>query len=457
MTVFKAYDIRAVYPEPLQETIAKEIGYATGTMLLEEAGGAGAIVVGHDMRPSSPSLFEALKEGVRESGADVIDVGLVDTPFVAFAVNHENAIGGIQTTASHNPIQYNGFKICRAKAKPVGMGTGLEIIESKVNDAKRRTQSTTVGCERSVDLWSSYKEHVFQYLDPKIQSGEIIIKAAIDASNGMAGTMIPKLFRDVAGLDLIEINFENDKGTFVHEPNPLVDANLQQTIDAVVEHDCNLGICFDGDADRCMVVDELGTIVGCDLITAWLAPKFLAHEKDGGSIVFDLRSSHAVAKSVESAGGSSVRSRVGHVFMKQAMAEHDAPFGGELSGHFYFRDNFYADSGAMAFAAVVSAIATSSKTMSEQIAPHRSFCQSGEINFETPDKDAAMASLVENYPDAKVDRLDGVTVECDGWWCNVRASNTEPLLRLNLESSSPEQVLKYVEEVSALLGTRVDH
>ena len=313
------------------------------------------------------------------------------------------------------------------------------------------------GCERSVDLWSSYKEHVFQYLDPKIQSGEIIIKAAIDASNGMAGTMIPKLFRDVVGLDLIEINFENDKGTFVHEPNPLVDANLQQTIDAVVKHDCNLGICFDGDADRCMVVDELGTIVGCDLITAWLAPKFLAHEKDGGSIVFDLRSSHAVSKSVESAGGSSVRSRVGHVFMKQAMAEHDAPFGGELSGHFYFRDNFYADSGAMAFAAVVSAIATSSKTMSEQIAPHRSFCQSGEINFETPDKDVAMASLVENYPDAKVDRLDGVTVECDGWWCNVRASNTEPLLRLNLESSSPEDVLKYVEEVSALLGTRVDH
>ncbi|HIB00546.1 MAG TPA: phosphomannomutase/phosphoglucomutase [Phycisphaerales bacterium] len=457
MTVFKAYDVRAVYPEPLNEEIARQIGLATGTLLLEEAGGKGAVVVGHDMRPSSPSLVNALKDGVLSSGADVIDVGLVDTPFIAFAVNHLNAIGGIQTTASHNPIQYNGFKICRAKAKPVGMGTGLELIESMAIHQQNDSNCDERGDESSVDLWDQYKAHVFTYLDPRIQSGEIVIKAAIDASNGMAGTMVPKLFRGVKGLELIEINFENDKGTFVHEPNPLVDANLQQTIDAVVEHTCDLGICFDGDADRCMVVDEMGTIVGCDLITAWLAPKFLKHEKDSGSIVFDLRSSHAVATSVASAGGKSVRSRVGHVFMKQAMAEHDAPFGGELSGHFYFRDNFYADSGAMAFAAVVSAIAGSEQTMSSQIAPHRSYCQSGEINFETSDKDEAMAKLVSAYPDAEVDRLDGVTVDCGAWWCNVRGSNTEPLLRLNLEASTEEEVLTRVAEVSQFLGTRVDH
>ncbi len=456
MTVFKAYDVRAVYPDPLCEKTARKIGLATGRLMLAEADGPKTMVVGHDMRLSSPSLVAALKDGLLEVGCDVIDVGLVDTPFIAFAVNHLDAIGGIQTTASHNPSQYNGFKICRAKAKPVGMGTGLEKIQKMAEDTDHPTIAVVSGTEKSIDLWDAYREHVFTYLDPKIQSGEITIRAAVDASNGMAGTMVPRLFSDVKGLELVEINFENDKGTFVHEPNPLVDANLQQTIDAVKEHDCHLGICFDGDADRCMVVDERGNIVGCDLITAWLAPKFLENE-ESGSIVYDLRSSHAVAKAIEAAGGSSVRSRVGHVFMKQAMAEHDAPFGGELSGHFYFRDNFYADSGAMAFAAVVTALANSDLSMSEQITPHQQLAQSGEINFEADDKDAAMSMLVAAFPDAIVDRLDGVTVDCGGWWCNVRASNTEPLLRLNLEAATPENVAARVAEVSPLLGLRVDH
>jgi phosphomannomutase len=456
MTVFKAYDVRAVYPDPLCEETARRIGVATGRLMLAEADGPTTMVVGHDMRLSSPSLVKALKEGLLEIGCDVVDVGLVDTPFIAFAVNHLNAIGGIQTTASHNPAQYNGFKICRVKAKPVGMGTGLEKIQAMVENQLEDTISAVRGSEKSVDLWDAYRDHVFTYLDSRIQSGEITIRAAVDASNGMAGTMVPKLFSDVKGLELIEINFENDKGVFVHEPNPLVDANLQQTIDAVKEHNCHLGICFDGDADRCMVVDEQGSIVGCDLVTAWLAPKFLANEEQG-SIVYDLRSSHAVSKSIESAGGSSVRSRVGHVYMKQAMAEHDAAFGGELSGHFYFRDNFYADSGAMAFAAVVTALANSESPMSEQITPHQQFSQSGEINFESDDKDAAMAMLVAAFPEATVDRLDGVTVDCGDWWCNVRASNTEPLLRLNLEAASSEAVTARVAEVSPLLGTRVDH
>ena len=456
MTVFKAYDVRAVYPDPLCEETAKSIGSATGRLLLSEADGLAKVVVGYDMRLSSPSLVAALKDGLLEVGCDVVDVGLVDTPFIAFAVNHLDAIGGIQTTASHNPAQYNGFKICRAKAKPVGMGTGLEKIQAMAEGKVEPKMDISRGSESSIDLWDAYQQHVFTYLDPRIQSGEVVIRAAIDASNGMAGTMVPKLFRDIKGLELVEINFENDKGTFVHEPNPLVDANLQQTIDAVKAHDCHLGICFDGDADRCMVVDEKGNIVGCDLITAWLAPKFLANETDG-SIVYDLRSSHAVAKSIELVGGTSVRSRVGHVYMKQAMAEHDAPFGGELSGHFYFRDNFYADSGAMAFACVVSALANCDSPMSEQIAPHQTFSQSGEINFEVEDKEGAMVSLVAAFPDAKIDRLDGVTVDCGDWWCNVRASNTEPLLRLNLEAASPEAVAARVAEVSPLLGIRVNH
>jgi len=457
MTVFKAYDVRAVYPDPLCEETARKIGVATGMLLLGETAGSNKVVVGYDMRLSSPSLVASLKDGLLAVGCDVVGVGLVDTPFIAFAVNHLDAIGGIQTTASHNPAQYNGFKICRAHAKPVGMGTGLEQIQVVVEAIEENPSDAVRGTEESIDLWDAYRVHVFEYLDPLIQSGEVTIRAAVDASNGMAGTMVPKLFHGVKGLELIEINFENDKGTFVHEPNPLVEANLKQTIEAVKANDCNLGICFDGDADRCMVVDELGNIVGCDLITAWLAPKFLAHEESGASIVYDLRSSHAVAKSIEQAGGTSVLSRVGHVHMKQAMAEHDAPFGGELSGHFYFRDNFYADSGAMAFAVVVSALAGSDRTMSAQIRPHQQFSQSGEINFEVEGKDEAMARLVATYPDATVDRLDGVTLDFGNWWCNVRASNTEPLLRLNLEADTPEEVAARVEEVSPLLGKRVEH
>ena len=456
MTVFKAYDVRALYPDPLNEFIAKRIGMGTAKLLMEESGQSGPIAVGHDMRPHSPSLVRALKEGIREVGADVIDVGLVDTPFVAFAVNHLSAIGGVQTTASHNPINYNGFKICRAKAKPVGKGLGLEKIEAFVYGDEEHG-SGAEGSEQQVDLWDAYREHVFTYLDPKLLSGEKTIKAAVDASNGMAGTMVPKLFRDIPGVEMIEINFENDKGEFVHDPNPLVDANLVQTQEAVVQHGCDVGICFDGDADRCMVVDEKGNIVGCDLVTAWLAPKFLHHENDGGAIVYDLRSSLAVADSVSEANGTPVKSRVGHVFMKQAMAEHDAPFGGELSGHFYFRDNFYADSGAMAFACVLSAVACHEGTMSEQVAPYTTYTQSGEINFENDDKEGAMNALIDAFPDGEVERLDGVTVTLPTWWCNVRASNTEPLLRLNVEAKTKEEVDQRVSAVAAMLGKRVDH
>ncbi len=455
MTVFKAYDVRAVYPEPLDEETAHRIGQAAATLLLGESGGEGRVVVGHDMRLSSPPLCAALKTGICDAGADVVDVGLVDTPLVTFAVKHLGAIGGIQTTASHNPAQYNGFKICRSGAKPVGMGSGLEVIQEMVEGDRSPLAAVELGSEQVVDLWEEYRRHVFGQLDPRIQSGEVMIRAAIDASNGMAGTMVPKVFRGVPGLDLVEINFENDKGTFVHEPNPLVEENLAQVREAVIAKGCDLGICFDGDADRCMVVDDRGEIVGCDLITAWLAPRFLRDEPAGGAIVYDLRSSKAVAKAIESSGGRAVRSRVGHVFMKQKMAEHDAPFGGELSGHFYFRDNAYADSGAMAFAAVVSALVDADRSMSELTDPLRMFSQSGEINFETEDKQAAMDAIAAAYPGAAIDHLDGVTIDCGDWWCNVRPSNTEPLLRLNLEASSPQAVESRVADVSGYLGARV--
>ena len=458
--VFKAYDVRATVPDPLNESIARRIGFGAGRLLLKEAADAGRtgeaarrVVVGRDMRPHSPELVAALKAGLRAAGADVVDVGLVDTPFIYFAVNHIDAIGGIQTTASHNPIQYNGFKFSRMEAKPIGMGTGLELIQTYAEEDDGSGEP--VGGESSMDLWEQYKAHVHRFLHPDLLSGKRTMKVVIDASNGMAGTFMPKGFGDVPGLDMTEINYENDKGMFVHEPNPLVEANLRQVRDGVVSEKAQVGICFDGDADRCMVVDELGTPVGCDLLTAWLAEGFIKDDP-GASIVFDLRSSHSVSEIITEHGGVPHRSRVGHVFMKGKARDTNAVFGGELSGHFYFRDNFFADSGAMAFAAVVSNLLDFEGSMSEAIKPARRYVQSGEINFKNEDKQGAMAALVAAYPDAKTDDLDGVTVDLGSWWCNVRPSNTEPFLRLNLEGPDAATVQRKVDEVSVHLGKRVE-
>ncbi|MCZ6836018.1 MAG: phosphomannomutase/phosphoglucomutase [Planctomycetota bacterium] len=461
--VFKAYDVRAIYPKPLTEKIAWQIGYAGARFLTEHATEAGHddpmmrhVVVGRDMRTSSPLLTEALKWGVRDFGAHVIDVGLVDTPFIYFAINYLGCCGGIMTTASHNPSNYNGFKISRIAAKPVGMTTGLDNIRKYAAIADRDKVKKQDGREELRDMWDAYRSHVLHFLDPAIRDGSKKIKVVIDASNGMAGTMVPKVFDDVPGLEITKLNFDNTTGEFVHEPNPLVEANLDQLKAEVKKTKANLGICFDGDADRCIVVDEKAHTIGCDLLTAWLSKRFL-REHPHSSIVYDLRSSKSLAETIVEGGGTPIRSRVGHVFMKQALAESDASFGGELSGHFYFRDNFYADSGAIAFAAVVSALADSKGPLSTQIKPARRYCQSGEINFEVEDKEETLEELQGAYPDATIDELDGVTLDLGDWWCNVRASNTEPLLRLNLEAADEATVLELVEEVSKHLGKRVAH
>jgi phosphomannomutase len=460
-TVFKAYDVRATCPDPLSESVAFRIGYGTGTFLLSQDGldalperTRRTVVVGRDMRLTSPGLVKALQDGIRAAGANVLDVGLVDTPFVPFAVHHAQCIGGVQTTASHNPANYNGFKISKMLGKPAGEQTGLREIREIAETAADHGEP--IGSRSEVDLWEAYRAHVHPMLSEALRNGTETIRVAIDASNGMAGTMVPKLFDDVPGIEIIKINFENSSGVFVHDPNPLVEANLAQVREAVVAEQCRVGICFDGDADRCMVVDEQGGIVGCDLMTGWLGQRFLK-AAGGGKVVFDLRSSHSTAELIREAGGEPVMGRVGHVFMKQAMAEHDAVFGGELSGHFYFRENFNADSGAMAFAAVCSAVVEDGRPLSEIIAGTRRYCQSGEINFEVDDKAAAMECLVAAFPDAEVSRLDGVTVDLGTWWCNVRASNTEPLLRLNLEAGTEQEVADRLAEVAPLLGVRVAH
>ncbi len=459
--VFKAYDIRAIYPKPLNERLAWQIGYAAGQYLTEQADDAGYddpmmrhIVVGRDMRMSSPALVRALEDGIRDSGAHVIDVGLVDTPFIYFAINHLGCCGGIQTTASHNPANYNGFKISKIGARPVGGPTGLDEIRRYAAIAVREKVVPKGGRVHERDLWDAYREHVHRFLDPALIDGSRTVRVVVDASNGMAGTMFPRVFGDVEGLKITRLNFENSTGTFVHEPNPLIESNLEQLRERVLAVEADFGVCFDGDADRCMVVDERADIVSCDLLTAWLAQGFL-RDRPGAAVVYDLRSSKALGEMITEAGGRPVKSRVGHVFVKQAMAENDAVFGGELSGHFYFRDNFFADSGAIAFAAIASALVRAGTPISAQIAPARRYVHSGEINFQTDDKHAALADLKRAYRGAKIEELDGVTLDMGKWWCNVRMSNTEPLLRLNLEGPDRKTVDARVEEIAEYLGQRV--
>ncbi|HZW09290.1 MAG TPA: phosphomannomutase/phosphoglucomutase [Phycisphaerales bacterium] len=464
--VFKAYDIRGTYPDLLNDQMAWQIGWGAARFLFTEAAAQGQnapmmrnIVVGRDMRKSSPALSDQLIAGINAFGGDVIDVGLVDTPFVYFAVNHLGCAGGVMVTASHNPPQYNGFKISKIGAKPVGEATGLAEVRKHAATADRAMGKGTGRLERR-DLWDAYSKHVHSFLDLRGKP----LKVAIDASNGMAGTMLRKLFgkngANVPGLEIVEINFDNTKGEFAHEPNPLVASNLRQTQEAVVAQKADLGICFDGDADRCVVVDERGRAIGCDHLTAALAGHFLA-QRPGSAIIYDLRSTKAVEEAIVAAGGKPVRSRVGHVFMKQKMAEHGAVFGGELSGHFYFRKNFNADSGAIAMATVLSVLAQSGKPMSALVAPAQKYSQSGEINFEIEEKDAALEALKDEYGDvADIDELDGVTIDAfksKGWWCNIRKSNTEPLLRLNAEAKDARTLERVLGELAPKLGKRVEH
>jgi phosphomannomutase len=456
--IFKAYDVRATYPNPLNEEAAWKVGHATAQFLKRNRQGVppdqrvareDTMVVGRDMRPSSPELAHALIEGIRSVGLNVIDVGMIDTSFIYFAINHLDAVGGIQTTASHNPIEYNGFKISGPKARPIGSASGLDDIK-RIAGSLRVGQTGITGSLQEMDLWPQYRKHVLKFLDLKRK-----LRVAIDASNGMAGKMVPKLFSDIANLEIIPILFDIT-GSFVHEPNPLVESNLDMLKNVVKSQKPDLGVCFDGDADRCMFADDNARLIGCDLITALLARDFLRQPGDeGGTIVYDLRSSHVVPDEVKAAGGTPKRDRVGHAFIKKTMADTKAVFGGELSGHFYFRDNFYADSGAIAFARLLSVLSAQSKPLSELVAPLLRYSQSGEINFQVEDKDAAIRELAETYKKGQIDYLDGITIDLGSYWFNVRKSNTEPMLRLNLEAQSPQLLQEKMKELQKILGEPV--
>jgi phosphomannomutase len=469
--VFKAYDIRGTYPDLLTDHMAWQIGCGVAKYLLDDAAGAGEttpmmknILVGRDMRTSSPKLSDELIRGITTCGGSVIDLGMVDTSMMYFAINHLDCAGGVVVTASHNPPQYNGFKVSKRKAKPVGESTGLAEVRkhaAMVDKGTDRVGSTTI---EQRDLWEPYKKHVLSFLNLGDHAGTNPMRIVVDASNGMAGTALPKIFgrrgMHTPGLEIVELNFDNSKGEFVHEPNPLVASNLVQLQERVKSEGAQLGLCFDGDADRCVAVDETGEIVACDIMTALLAPYFLK-KRPGSAVIYDLRSTKAVAEEIKKAGGEPIRGRVGHVFMKQLMAEHRGVFGGELSGHFYFAKNFNADSGVIAMATFLSVLAESGRPMSELVKPLKRYSQSGEMNFEIEEKDAALEAVQDEYGDrADVDFLDGVTVDCfadEGWWVNIRKSNTEPLLRLNAEARDRATLDRIVGEIAPLLGHKVAH
>mgnify|MGYP002628521787 CR=1 FL=1 len=458
--VFKAYDVRAVYPRPLNEKIAWQVGHASASYLMAEARTLGrldpmarTIVVGRDMRTSSPDLRDALVQGMRDAGARAIDVGMVDTSFVYFAINYLDSAGGVQVTASHNPAKYNGFKISGLNARPVGTGSGLEEVKRLAAIADRQRVQPAGGGLETRDLWAEYRSFLLKELDARILSGERRLRVVVDAASGMGGVMVPKVFGDVPGLEIIPLGFETT-GEFEHEPNPLIDSNLDEVRAAVKKHHADFGVYFDGDADRCMLIDETGRSIGCDILFAWMADTALrAHA--GGAFVYDLRSSRVVREVIEARGGTAVESRVGQVFMKAALRDHQASLGGELSGHFYFRDHFGTDSGARTFIEICNLVASATKTPSKSLAAYDRYVSTGEVNFNVEDVDDAMAAVGAVFADSETSRLDGVSYDLGDAWFNMRPSNTEPLLRLNVEGIDAAARDAAFDRIKCILGTPV--
>jgi phosphomannomutase len=454
--IFKAYDIRGVYPDQLNEEDAWKIGFAAARFLPAlmhgfERGQANSrkICISRDMRTHSNALADALIEGITSAGIDVLDIGTNDTPFIYFAINHLGACGGIQVTASHNPAKYNGFKVSGPEARPVGEDTGLKDIKH-IAVSLLHTKGKPTGSVKKVDLTNEYKKHVLKFLQPNLKK----LKIAVDASNGMAGKMVPIIFSGL-GLQLIELNFKHD-GVFRHDPNPLIEENLAELKQAVISEKCNLGVCFDGDADRLMMVDETGQTIGCDLLTALMAGYFL-NKFPKSAIVFDLRSSRVVGEEIIKYGGTPRRERVGHAFMKKALRDSHAVFGGELSGHFYYRDNYCADSGLITFVHMLNIVSQADSKVSALIKPLRRYFTSGEMNFQIEDKKGRMDELAKRYRDGQVDWLDGVTAGYKDWWFNCRPSNTEPLLRLTVEARTEKLLAEKLNEIESVLGAPVRH
>ena len=431
---FKAYDIRGIYPEDINEKLAERIGSAIARFLEP-----GSIVVSRDMRASSATLASALIQGVLSAGCDVLDTGLLSTDANYFAIAYYHQGGGVQVTASHNPPEYNGFKISREQAIPLSYETGLANIERIALGPPMRTAETRGHVEQK-DVVKDWNQHILSFvrrMEP--------LHVVIDAANGMAGKMLPPILAELP-IRATELYFKLDGSFPNHEANPLNPENLRDLQQTVKEKGADLGVAFDGDADRCIFVDEQGDAVSSDLIVALLAVRMLQRHKHA-AVLYDIRSSRVVAEEIRKHGGVPVRERVGHSFMKATLRKRNAVFGGELSGHFYWRENFYADSGVIAMIEMLNILSHERKPLSELIAPLQRYSATGEINFEVEDKAVKIAELAGAFKDGRPDTLDGLTVEYDDWWFNVRPSNTESKLRLNLEANSLELMEEKKAEV----------
>lgn len=436
--IFKAYDIRGLVPDELDDGVAEAVGAAFARLT-----GAPAIVIVHDMRASSGPLSEAFARGVTTAGADVLDGGLGSSDMLYYASGHLG-MPGAMLTASHNPAKYNGIKLCLAGAKPLSQDSGLAEVREMASSWVRGT-AIPQGTVHKKDLLSGYSDYLRRLVD---LSDIRPLRVAVDAGNGMAGHTVPEVF-DGLPIQTVPLYFELDGSFPNHEPNPIDPANLVDLRRVVIESSADIGLAFDGDADRCFLVDERGEVVSPSVLTALIAVRELEREP-GATIIHNLITSKAVPEIVARHGGTAVRTRVGHSFIKAVMAERGAVFGGEHSGHFYFRDFWFADSGMLAALHVLAALGGQDKPLSELLSQYSKYVASGEINSEVADQAGAMAKVRKVFaegPGISADDLDGLTISAQDWWFNLRPSNTEPLLRLNVEAEDDATLAKVTDEV----------
>jgi phosphomannomutase len=445
-SIFKAYDIRGVYPESLNEDVARDIGRA----FVNHLGLSGSrVVVARDMRLSGEALEKAFIEGVTAAGADVLDLGLVSTDALYFAVGHLEEPGGAMITASHNPKQYNGFKLCREDAIALSGEQGIGQIRDLILSGKLPEPAEYAGSVEESDITEDYAKHCLSFINTE---GLRSLKIIVDAGNGMAGKMLPPIFKKLP-FECVPMYFELDGSFPNHPPNPIEPENMKELQERVVAEGADFGAALDGDADRVFVVDEKGVAISGDLLAALVAKNVLEKEP-GATILHSAVCSKAFPKLVEREGGKPIRTKAGHSIIKPQMRENDAAFGGEHSGHFYFRDNYFADSGIIAMLTVAELVARQKGPLSELLAPIDPYVRSGEINSEVEDQSATLEKVEEHYAqrdDAKIDHLDGLTVDFGDWWFNLRPSNTEPLLRLNVEASDRETMERERDELLKLI------
>lgn len=442
-TVFKAYDIRGTVPDQLDAELCRQVGAAFASLMAAE--GATQVLVCRDMRPSGVEFVAAFAEGATGQGLDVVDLGMGSTDLLYYGAGALHA-PGVMITASHNPAQYNGLKLCRAGARPVGVDTGLADIKSLIVSGGPQAAASK-GSVTERNILADFVAHVHSFIDPSMLRP---LKVVADTANGMGGLVAPEVF---AGLPFeLDVMYQDLDGTFPNHPaDPIQPENLRDLQARVLETGADVGLAFDGDADRVFLVDDQAQLISGSLTTAMVA-EYLLQKNPGSNVVYNVVCSKTVREVITENGGSGIRSKVGHSYIKALMAENDAVFGGEHSGHYYFRSNYFADSGIIAAVIVLAMMSASDQPLSELRRPFDRYVASGEINREVADPKAAIDYVATKFPADAQDRLDGLTVDNGDWWFSLRPSNTEPLLRLNLEASSKADCDKHVEEILSLVA-----